>query len=281
MPLVPAVDHILAVVADLAGAGAAFERLGFTLTERGRHTGAGTHNRLAMLGDDYLELIAVETPSEWNASWRRLLDAGYQGPAALALGCDDDEAAARHLAAIGIANGPSMRLSRQVRLPEGERKAEFGIVRIAADAFPCGSMFFCRHFTRDVVWRPEWQRHANGATGIRRVIAIHPKPAEATAAYARLVGADAVTKTANGIVAGLGRTPLEILTPEACMLWSKGRAMPNAALPARLVGYTLAVADLAATERHLAGAGIPTTRTQRSIFVGPIDAAGAIIEFAA
>ena len=101
MPLVSRLDHIMNVVADLDRGADTYRRLGFTMTERGQHLGQGTHNRLAILDGDYLELIGVETPTERNASLRKLLGAGYEGISAFALGCDDDEVAASssHLAA--------------------------------------------------------------------------------------------------------------------------------------------------------------------------------------
>src|SRR5258706_2149145 len=184
MHLVPRLDHIMTVVADLDRAADAYRVLGFTLTQRGQHLGQGTHNRLAMLEGDYLELIGVESPTERNASLRKLLDSGYEGISALALACNDDEAAARHLTDVGLGAGPPVRVKRPVRLREGISDAEFGIVKMAEGAVPCAAMFFCRHYTPELVWRPEWLTHANGARRIRGVTAVHAEPAACASRFA-------------------------------------------------------------------------------------------------
>ena len=53
-------DHALIAVADLAAAAREIEaRYGLASIEGGRHPGWGTANRIAPLGDTYLELVAV------------------------------------------------------------------------------------------------------------------------------------------------------------------------------------------------------------------------------
>ena len=52
------VDHVVIAVTDLDQAAADFQRLGFTLTPRGRHT-TGSENNCVMFERDYLELLGV------------------------------------------------------------------------------------------------------------------------------------------------------------------------------------------------------------------------------
>jgi catechol 2,3-dioxygenase-like lactoylglutathione lyase family enzyme len=55
------IDHLVIAVADLDAATSELEAaLGLAFTAGGRHPGAGTANRIAFLGEPYLELIAVE-----------------------------------------------------------------------------------------------------------------------------------------------------------------------------------------------------------------------------
>ena len=35
---------------------------------------------------------------------------------------------------------------------------------------PAGRIYFCHHFTRDLVWRDEWRHHANGAVAVARAV---------------------------------------------------------------------------------------------------------------
>lgn len=54
-------DHIAVAAGDLAKGAAAVEaKLGLALQPGGQHPHMGTHNRLMSLGDDYLEVIAID-----------------------------------------------------------------------------------------------------------------------------------------------------------------------------------------------------------------------------
>ena len=56
---VPTLDHVVVNVRDRIDAGLeTYSRLGFTMTPRGYHT-LGSMNHLAILGNEYLELIAA------------------------------------------------------------------------------------------------------------------------------------------------------------------------------------------------------------------------------
>src|SRR5690348_4101618 len=56
---VPTLDHVVVNVRDQLDAGLeTYRRLGFTMTPRGYHT-LGSMNHLAILGTEYLELIAA------------------------------------------------------------------------------------------------------------------------------------------------------------------------------------------------------------------------------
>src|SRR3954468_16805146 len=55
----PTLDHVVVNVRDQIDAGLeTYRRLGFTMTPRGYHT-LGSMNHLAILGSEYLELIAA------------------------------------------------------------------------------------------------------------------------------------------------------------------------------------------------------------------------------
>jgi hypothetical protein len=76
------IDHLVIAVGDPDAAARMLESdLGIAVTGGGRHAGAGTFNRLAFLGDTYLELIGVE-----DRALTASADAGTPvGRAALAL----------------------------------------------------------------------------------------------------------------------------------------------------------------------------------------------------
>lgn len=58
--MVLGIDHLVIAVRDIGAAAGVLERdLGLAFTGGGRHEAMGTHNRLAFLGDTYVELIGV------------------------------------------------------------------------------------------------------------------------------------------------------------------------------------------------------------------------------
>ena len=135
-------------VRDLDAAATDFKGLGFTLTPRGRHS-IGSQNHCIMLGSTYIELLVAPVAHPWLDYYRSF----GEGLAAIALSTADADATYAQLKSKG-ARRP-MDLSRPV---EGG-VAKFRLVQIEG----APQLFFVQHLTRQFVWRPEWQKHANGA----------------------------------------------------------------------------------------------------------------------
>ena len=70
------VDHALIGVADLDAARDSFERLGFTISPRGRHIGWGTGNYTIMFEHDYVELLGVIDPTQYIHGLDKSLETG-------------------------------------------------------------------------------------------------------------------------------------------------------------------------------------------------------------
>ena len=143
-----AIDHAVIAVRDLDAAATDFRKLGFTLTPRGHHS-IGSQNHCIMFGSTYLELLVAPVAHPWLDYYR----AFGEGLAAIALSTEDADATYAELKSKGAR--PPMDLSRPV---EGG-VARFRLVRIEGSP----QIFFVQHLTRQLVWRAEWQRHANGA----------------------------------------------------------------------------------------------------------------------
>ena len=180
-------DHAVILVRDLERARDTYERLGFTLTPPGRHS-LGSQNHCIMFGREYLELMALPAvpPPALQRFAERL--ARGEGVGALALATDDAAAAHAELLRAGIAAEAPLALSRPV---EGLGEARFTLVQLPPDATPGLHTFVCEHHTRELVWRPDYQRHALGALAIDAVALAAPEPER----YRKL----------------LGRLPVEIL----------------------------------------------------------------------
>ena len=198
---------------------------------------------------------------------------------ALALAPTESRAVYAELTALGYAVEPPRDLARPVHLPEGARDARFinvGLPPIAPEAI---GLFACQHLTRDLVWRPEWEGHANGAERVTGVIVVHPSPADLEATYARLFGA-AARLDRDGLVVTLGGDAISILAPEAFE-----RRFPGIPISADLskgwfAGATLRVRALDKVAAVLAAAGVAATRTPSgSLVVAPAEAADTLLEF--
>ncbi len=173
------IDHAMILVRDLDRARDTYARMGFTLTPRGFHS-LGSQNHCIMFGRDYLELMAL--PAAPPAAYRYYADflAKGEGVGALALATEDAVAAHAELTQVGIAAEEPLALSRPV---ESLGEARFTLVQLPPAETPGFRTFVCQHHTRDVVWRPEYQRHANGAAEIKSVTIATPDPAR----YARVL----------------------------------------------------------------------------------------------
>jgi hypothetical protein len=132
-------------VSDLERAARDFAAAGFTLTPRGHHS-IGSQNHCIMLGTTYLELLwPGPKPHAWLDHYRDFVREG-EGLAGLALKMSEPE-------------GDCMHLSRPV---------EGGVARFRLKQLE-PNIFLVQHLTPELVWRREWQAHANGAVELVEV----------------------------------------------------------------------------------------------------------------
>lgn len=62
------IDHVMICVPDLQRGIEQYNKLGFNIYPGGTHPGKGTHNAIAFLQDDYVELKAIHDPAEHQAA---------------------------------------------------------------------------------------------------------------------------------------------------------------------------------------------------------------------
>lgn len=183
-------DHVVVAVRDLDASAKSWERLGFTLSPRGTHSPLmGSGNYTIMFGDDYLELLGVLAETDQNKPTRDFL-AKREGIERTAFTTDDAAAGAAELEAQGLVPLGPVHFGRPVDLPGGGTgEARFNVFRWPLDQSPGGMRIFaCQHLTRNTVWIPELQRHANGATGIARIEILAADAKAAAAHMSRLIG---------------------------------------------------------------------------------------------
>jgi Glyoxalase-like domain len=183
------VDHVVITVRDLAAAARAWASLGFTIAPRGTHSAhIGTGNHTIMLGEDYIELLGVLTPTDRNAPTREFL-AQREGLERVALTALDAGALAEELKGRGLDPIGPLAFSRPVDLPGGKQgEARFETTQWPLDRRPGGMrLFACQHFTRDAVWLPELVAQPNTATRIDRIECVARDPKAAATELADLI----------------------------------------------------------------------------------------------
>lgn len=96
------IDHIIIGVKDLSAATHIFhERLGLSVSGGGNHPTGGTANRIIVIGDTYIELIAVREPAEAQQSMLNRLAQG-EGYLNFVLSSNDIEADSKAMKERGI-----------------------------------------------------------------------------------------------------------------------------------------------------------------------------------
>jgi catechol 2,3-dioxygenase-like lactoylglutathione lyase family enzyme len=270
------IDHVVIAVRDLDRAARAYERIGFALTPRGFHT-LGSANHCIMFGSDYIELLALPQPHPALAYYANFLANG-EGLAALALATGNADAAYAELSAAGIAADAPLDFSRPVRLADGARDAAFRIVQLPPAGTPGCRTFLCQHYTRELVWRPEYQSHALGVTGLAAVAVVVEDTVAAAHDYARLF--DVVPDQIDeGLLVATGSAPIAL-----CTRGRLGRRLPGVELPARarpmVAALFLRVADRAAAAAVLRRSGAkPIALPDGSFAVGAGEAHGVVLVF--
>jgi hypothetical protein len=207
----PALDHAVVNVRDqMDRAVEIYRRLGFHMTERGYHT-LGSINHLAVLEHDYIELIGFEP----NAANVRADILRYPcGLNALVFGMSEANSVYAALQNSDVPAEPPVAFSRPVAVDGGNQDARFQTVRLAKDTVPGGRVYFCQHLTPELVWRPEWQRHANGAVALTRAVLVSADPPRAVAIFKRMFGDPVVSTDRNGAIISCKRFRIEVVPPD-------------------------------------------------------------------
>jgi hypothetical protein len=274
--LVPTLDHVVVNVRDrLDEAADTYRRLGFTLTPRGYHT-LGSMNHLAIFGTDYLELIAARS----GDTQRPEIMAAPIGLNGLVFGTDDSAATYAALREAGVPVFPPGEFSRPVDLSDGKRDAVFRTVRLMPEAVPDGRLYFCHHFTRDLVWRDEWRHHANGVVGVARAVIAARDPSVLGSLFGRMFGLDAVRPIDGGVTLAVGLSRFDVVTPTTLVAEFGDAAADGGGRDIYMSGLVLRTRSLDVAWQTLqAGAVSGAHRDNNRIVVPATAAFGATLAF--
>jgi Glyoxalase-like domain len=276
------IDHAVVVVSDLDAAAANWKRLGFTVSPRGTHSAKmGTGNYTIMLSEDYFELLGVLAETEHNAPTRAYLARTGGGIERVAFTTLDAAAGAEEIRARGYPPLGPTDFKRPLTLPSGALSAaKFRTFQWPVEQAPGGvRLFACQHKTRETVWIPELQRHANTARRIARILIVSPEPQKDAQHLARMIDGEVRSQPDGSFVvpSGSDRADFAFLTRDVL-----GRQYPDVSLtglPERGgAGLVLVVDDLAAARR---AAGAVAVLSNDAVVVPPAAGNGTLLAFVA
>jgi len=255
---IPAIDHVVIDVGEqLDEAARRFRSLGFHLTERSQHT-LGSANHLAMFDTSYLELL-----SPGNGARPELMDVPI-GMNGLVFAMDDAQAMHDDFVRRQVPAQPVQNFSRNALLPDGTQgTARFSVVRQPPRTVFDGRVYFCQHLTPELVWRPEWQDHPNGAVAIAQLVIAADDPQNVANGFDRLFGAGSSvavqgTNATHRLMAG--GVPIEIW-PSAAFEQAYSDARPQAAGRASYLAlWSVRVRSVSAAAELLRRNGVPFDR---------------------
>ena len=249
-------DHALLGVGDLEKSQKTFQRLGFTVCPRGKHIGWGTANYCIMFEDDYLELLGIVDSSQFTNNLDTFLTDHGEGLLGMCFASGDIEALGKKLG-----REPSD-LKRLLELPEGTVEPRFRLLHPPAESMPGLNGFFCQHLTPELMRRPEWLVHANGATGLASMTIAVNDVGAAARSYGDLFGETAIKCQGDHAEVQLSKNKMQIVHSDT----DEG-----------LTELAVRVADEDAAASYLEQVGVSFTKGTDGLFIAPREACGASI----
>jgi Glyoxalase-like domain len=264
--LSPVLDHVVVDVRDrIDEAMRCFTSLGFLLTPRGHHS-LGSVNHLAMFATDYLELLGF---GEEGKARPELMPfpVGLNG---LVFNTTDADLVHRYAAAAGLPVLPAQSFSRPVALDGVTRDARFRTTRLDPAKVAMGRVYFCEHQTPDLVWRPEWQTHPNGACGIARVVVTTADPQQTAELFRDLFGDGAVAGHDGRQVMTAAGAQLELVPPHLVAAEFGGAAAEPVGRAEYLAALGIKVRSLPSAAQQLRS--VPGVRAEPHRLIVPASA---------
>lgn len=205
-----ALDHlVINTLFDMDRAAALMSQLGFTLTPRGYHS-LGSINHLVMFEHDYVELLGL--PSGTDKVRKDLLESP-RGLNGLVFKTSDADAIQLTLRDSGLAMLEPQSFSRPVVIDGVEQAARFRTVRTAPELFEAGRVYYCQHYTPELVWHRPWMSHDNGVRGLIELVVVTADSAVDVVSYAKAAQSSAEKQGDDWRIALPGGFRLSLMSP--------------------------------------------------------------------
>ena len=254
-------DHVGLFVPDFDASPRRLGELGFSLTPFVAHmastepgvaaTPSGTGNQCAIFGQGYLEMLGPTVDTPLSRQLRAQLDR-YPGWHLIAFAANHPEENHERIGRDGFKPLPLVRLARPVPTDTGEETCRFSVIRVPPEVMPEGRIQIVTHHTPELVWQARYQHQPNGVAALTGVLVCVDDPKEACERFCRFVGVEAVEKE-HAWEMGLHEGRVVFIEGGRFRERYPGRELPCVPYIAEV---SMRTGDLAATRRHLDGAGI-------------------------
>src|ERR1700752_1648325 len=205
-----ALDHVaINTLFDMGRAAAVMSQLGFTLTPRGYHS-LGSINHLVMFEHDYLELVGL--PSGTDVLRKDVLESP-RGLNGLVFQASDIDTCQRTLRESGLAMLEPQSFSRPVTIDGVEHLARFRTARTAPELFEAGRVYYCQHYTPELVWHRPWMSHPNGVRGLSEMVIVTSNAEVDASRYAKAAQSSPERQGDDWTIALSGGFRLTLVSP--------------------------------------------------------------------
>lgn len=269
-------DHVIVLVhGELDQAAAAYQALGFHLTPRGHHS-LGSSNNLAIFRNNYLELLGYEPGKKQQRPEQWLDPRGLSG---IVWRCPDPARAQASAVHAGVTAETPLDFVRPVDTGAGVFDAAFTVLHLPRTGFDYGRTFFCHHKTPGLVWRPEWQTHANGVENISEFVFCGDDPRSTLDLFERMFGPGLLKQIPGGYAFDAAEARVVALSRDAASQRYGADALLPAAGKTQMIGLVFKTASIAQAQMALQTGGVPFTGSNGRLRVGPAHGFNVVIEF--
>lgn len=280
------IDHLVLCVNDLALARDAYGAMGFTMTPAAQHP-FGTENSLVQLDGSFLELLAIgdrdaiteHGTSRFSfAAFNRDFLADGEGFSMLVLDSEDARADCRDYAADGLVTYDPFDFSRSAGLPDGrEVTVGFSLAFVSHPQMQRAGFFTCQQHAPEHFWKPEYQRHDNGAQKVGEVLLLADEPTRYEGFMSAFTGSREVVRGDGELQVTTARGAVTMLSPAAWQRHFPASYEPDLGQGPRLAGYRVLVDELGKARDCLESGGINFLQDGGRLMIGPADAFGSMI----
>jgi hypothetical protein len=283
------IDHLVLCVRSLDAARATYARLGFTLTPPAQHPW-GTANSLVQLHGNFLELLTVADAGKMAPPGRGEFAFGLfnkaflerrEGFSMLVFAGNDARRDQAEFAAAGLQTYAPFDFSRKAKLPGGEEvTVGFSLAFVTDPRLPEAGFFTCQQHAPQHFWKPDYQKHANGARVVSEAVMVADDPASLGELYAKMQGRNAVQTDDGQLIVATARGRVTVLDRRRAVQ-RFGDTLPRGPQSPHFIAYRVAVEDLAKTKAVLDRTGAAYRTGAGALQIPATDACGTVIEFAA